>query len=125
MEAAYDDSAGVTAAFNLNLLARINRELGGKVPCEAFAHRAIWNETMSRIEMHLAATQNLAFEIAGARFRMAAGETIHTENSYKYTIPEARLLASIGGWEAVDAWTDEEHLFSLHLWRVARQELQP
>ncbi len=125
LAAAYDDTAGVTAAFNLNLLDRMNRELDGNVPREAFEHRAVWNESLSRIEMHLAATQNLAFEIAGERFWMAAGETIHTENSYKYAVAEARLLAGIAGWDPVSVWTDAKGLFSLHLWRVAREELQP
>jgi dimethylhistidine N-methyltransferase len=125
MKAAYDDRAGVTASFNLNLLDRMNRELGGNIPGEAFRHRAVWNEALGRIEMHLAATRSVAFEVAGERFRMAAGETIHTENSYKYSVPEARLLAGIAGWEPVSVWTDEKELFSLHLWRVARPVLQP
>jgi len=125
IEAAYDDRAGVTAAFNLNLLDRVNRELDGDIPRQAFLHRAIWNEALSRIEMHLAATQNVAFTVAGKHFRMAVGETIHTENSYKYCIREARLLAGIAGWEPVSVWTDEKDLFSLHLWRVARPVLQP
>lgn len=125
LEAAYDDAAGVTAGFNLNLLHRLNRELEGNLPAEAFAHRAVWNEGLSRIEMHLAATRNMAFEVAGERFRMSAGETIHTENSYKYSLSEARLLGWVSGWETVQAWTDDKGLFSLHLWRVARQGLQP
>jgi L-histidine Nalpha-methyltransferase len=78
LETAYDDSAGVTAAFNLNLLHRINRELGGTVPVDAFEHRAVWNDALGRIEMHLVATRDLAFAAAGRSFALVAGETIHT-----------------------------------------------
>ena len=81
--AVYDDSAGVTAAFNMNLIGRINRELGGTVPEDAFRHRAIWNDDRARIEMHLEATRDVTFMIEGRPFDMAAGETIHTENSHK------------------------------------------
>src|SRR5690606_924748 len=84
IETAYDDSAGVTAAFNLNLLHRINRELDGTIDVEAFEHRAEWNDLLGRIEMHLVAQEDMAFRIAGRAFSMRAGETIHTENSYKY-----------------------------------------
>lgn len=80
---AYDDAAGVTAAFNLNLLRRINRELGGTIPVDAFAHRAVWNDARARIEMHLEAQQDVTFEVDGRPFAIAAGETIHTENSPK------------------------------------------
>src|SRR3546814_18871322 len=81
---AYDDAAGITAAFNLNLLDRINRELGGTIPVDAFRHRAIWNETLTRIEMHLEVTRNVDFTIDEHGFAMAAGERIHPENSHKY-----------------------------------------
>ena len=81
---AYDDRQGVTAAFNLNLLHRINRELDSDIPVGAFRHVARWNAWEARIEMHLEATRNVAFTIDGRRFTMAAGETIHTENSHKY-----------------------------------------
>lgn len=125
LEAAYDDSAGITAAFNLNLLDRLNRELGGDVPVEAFEHRATWNDALGRIEMHLVAQRDLAFSVAGRRFTMAAGETIHTENSHKYTLEEARLLARTSGWTPLAAWTDAQAMFSLHVWGAAPEQLQP
>lgn len=125
LEAAYDDAAGVTAAFNLNLLHRINRELGGTVPVEAFEHRAVWNDALGRIEMHLIATRDLGFAAAGRRFAMRAGESIHTENSYKYTREEARFLARASGWEPLADWTDREALFSLHVWRAIPDHLEP
>jgi L-histidine N-alpha-methyltransferase len=94
--AAYDDAAGVTAAFNLNLLERINRELAGTVPVDAFRHRARWNDGAARIEMHLEAIRDLSFTVAGQVFAMTAGETIHTENSHKYGDRDARLLLAAG-----------------------------
>jgi dimethylhistidine N-methyltransferase len=112
---AYDDAAGVTAQFNLNLLHRINRELGGAIPVDAFRHRAIWNDDEARIEMHLEATRDLTFEIAGVIFRMSAGETIHTENSIKYGTRDMRILLRAGGWTPSAEWTDERHLFTLVL----------
>lgn len=125
IEAAYDDAAGVTAAFNLNLLHRINRELDGTVPVDAFEHRAVWNDTLGRIEMHLVATRDVAFRAAGRRFKLAGGESIHTENSYKYTLEEARLLARASGWEPIAAWTDAAGLFSLHVWTAPRAAMEP
>jgi dimethylhistidine N-methyltransferase len=113
--AAYDDAAGVTAAFNLNLLHRINAELGGDIPVEAFRHRAIWNDEMSRIEMHLEALRDLAFTIAGRRFAFAAGATIHTENSHKYGHRDSRLLLRAAGWGVIHDWTDEREWFSIIL----------
>jgi L-histidine Nalpha-methyltransferase len=112
---AYDDAAGVTAAFNLNLLHRINAELGGDIPVDAFRHRAIWNDAMSRIEMHLEAVRGVAFTVAGARFAFAAGETIHTENSHKYGHRDSRLMLRAAGWGVVREWTDEEQWFSIIL----------
>jgi dimethylhistidine N-methyltransferase len=112
---AYDDAAGVTAAFNLNLLVRINRELGGTIPVEAFAHRAIWNDDAARIEMHLEALSDVAFVIDGIAFRMAKGETLHTENSHKYGMRDGRLLLRAGGWEPVSEWSDPEGMFVLIL----------
>jgi len=123
--AAYDDSAGITAQFNLNLIQRVNRELGGTIPVESFDHRAVWNDALGRLEMHLAAREDLTFEVAGRPFAMHAGETIHTENSYKYTIEEAQLLARASGWEPVTAWTDAKRLFSLHLWEAAAERIEP
>lgn len=113
--AAYDDAAGVTAAFNLNLIARINRELEGDLPLDGFAHRAIWNDDKARIEMHLEAVRPLHFHVAGQCFRMEAGETIHTESSHKYGARDERLLLRAGGWEPLHEWTDVDGLFSLIL----------
>jgi dimethylhistidine N-methyltransferase len=104
--AAYDDGEGVTAEFNLNLLKRINRELDGDIPLDAFRHEARWNDILSRIEMHLFATRDVEFAISGQRFRFAAGETIHTENSHKYGERGARVLLLAGGWTPVAEWTD-------------------
>lgn len=112
---AYDDAAGVTARFNLNLLERINRELAGTIPVDAFAHRAIWNDMRARIEMHLEATRDVAFSIEGRNFAMAAGETIHTENSHKYGPRDARILLRSGGWTPIGEWTDPEGKFGLYL----------
>lgn len=113
--AAYDDAAGVTAAFNLNLIRRINRELDGDLPLDGFAHRAVWNDDKARIEMHLEAVRPLHFHVAGQCFRMTEGETIHTESSHKYGPRDERLLLRAGDWEPVREWSDEEGLFSLVL----------
>jgi L-histidine N-alpha-methyltransferase len=113
--AAYDDESGVTAAFNLNLLHRMNAELGGDIPVEDFAHRTLWNEAKSRIEMHLVARRDLAFTVAGRRFVMGAGETIHSENSHKYGPRDAGLLLRAAGWSPVREWTDEGDNFALVL----------
>jgi dimethylhistidine N-methyltransferase len=112
---AYDDAQGVTAAFNLNLLERINRELGGDIPVEAFRHKAIWNDDRARVEMHLEAVRDVAFTVDGRSFEMAAGETIHTENSHKYGARDARILLRSGGWTPVAEWTDPEGLFGVYL----------
>jgi dimethylhistidine N-methyltransferase len=112
---AYDDSTGVTAAFNLNLLERINRELDATIPIDAFRHRAIWNDDRARIEMHLEAVRDVAFVIDGRDFAMTAGETIHTENSHKYGDRDARILLRSGGWTPVAAWTDPAGLFAVYL----------
>jgi len=112
--AAYDDAEGVTAAFNLNLLRRINRELGADFDLSGFAHEARWNAAASRIEMHLVSRRVQAVTVAGRRFAFAAGESIHTENSYKYTIDGFQGLAARAGWTPVDAWADPDRLFSVH-----------
>jgi L-histidine Nalpha-methyltransferase len=125
LEAAYDDAEGVTAAFNLNLLHRINRELGGDIQVDAFEHRSDWHDGYGRIEMHLVATRDIGFTVAGRRFAMTEGETIHTENSYKYTVEEARLMARASGWEPMAHWIDEEGLFSFHVWRAAEVTVAP
>ena len=112
---AYDDPAGVTAAFNLNLLHRINAELNGGIPVDGFRHRAIWNDALSRIEMHLEAVRDLAFTICGRRFAFRQGETIHTENSHKYGHRDSRILLRAAGWGVVAEWTDEREWFSILL----------
>jgi dimethylhistidine N-methyltransferase len=104
--AAYDEPEGVTAEFNLNLLTRINRELDGDIPVDAFRHEARWNDILSRIEMHLIATRDVEFSIAGRSFRFAKGSSIHTENSHKYGERGARVLLLAGGWTPLAEWTD-------------------
>jgi L-histidine N-alpha-methyltransferase len=112
---AYDDKQGVTAAFNLNLLHRINRELRGSVPVDAFRHLARWNEAETRIEMHLLAARDTHFVVEGRHFSIAKGETIHTENSLKYGPREASVLLRAGGWTPIAHWTDDQELFSVIL----------
>jgi dimethylhistidine N-methyltransferase len=115
LEAAYDDAKGITAEFNLNLLRRINRELSGTIPVEEFVHEARWNDEFARIEMHLVASKALDFEVSGKRFEMDAGETIHTENSHKFSRRSANTLLLAGGWTPVARWTDRDRKFSLIL----------
>ncbi|HWW64648.1 MAG TPA: L-histidine N(alpha)-methyltransferase [Sphingomonadaceae bacterium] len=112
---AYDDAEGVTAQFNLNLLRRINRELDGDIAVDAFRHRAIWNDGMARIEMHLEAIRDVTFTICGQLFTMRAGDTIHTENSHKYGPREAHLLLHAGAWTPIREWTDRDGMFALIL----------
>ena len=110
--AAYDDAQGVTAEFNLNLLKRINRELDGDIPEDAFRHEARWNDILSRIEMHLVATRDVEFTIAGRHFRFARGTSIHTENSHKYGQRGGRVLLLAGGWTPHAEWTDSDQDFA-------------
>ncbi|WP_425231025.1 L-histidine N(alpha)-methyltransferase [Sphingomonas sp.] len=123
--AAYEDAAGVTAAFNLNLLARINRELAGTVPLDAFQHEARWNDSAARIEMHLMATRAVSFVVAGLPFTFAEGESIHTENSHKYGARDARLLLRAGGWTPVREWLDDEGRFAVILAEALPPEPAP
>ena len=113
--AAYDDPEGITAAFNLNLLERINRELDGTIPIDGFRHEARWNDILSRIEMHLVATRDVKFTIAGRDFAFARGSSIHTENSHKYGQRGARVLLLAGGWTPVAEWTDAAGDFAIIL----------
>jgi len=122
---AYDDAQGVTARFNLNLATRINRELDGDIPVEKLRHEARWNDTFARIEMHLVAREDIAFAVSGTRFAMKAGESIHTENSHKFTKRSAQLLLAAGGWEPRARWTDEARQFSLVLAEAARPRSAP
>jgi L-histidine N-alpha-methyltransferase len=120
---AYNDAAGVTAAFNLNLAERINRELDGTIPVEALAHHAVWNDARARIEMHLEAVRDIAFHVCGRRFTMRAGETIHTENSHKYDSRSAATLLLASGWEPVQDYGDDS--FMVILARVSADEIEP
>src|SRR5687768_3862484 len=114
LHAAYNDAAGVTAAFNLNLLARINRELGADFEPRRWRHYAFYNPALGRIEMHLVALAAHSVKLGEHRFAFAAGETIHTENSYKYSIEGFRELAAKAGFRSAKVWTDRRGLFALH-----------
>jgi len=114
LHAAYNDARGVTAAFNLNLLARINRDLGGDFGPHRFRHYAFYNATLGRIEMHLVSLAPQKVSIGNHRFAFEAGESIHTENSYKYSVEGFRVLAERAGFKAAKVWVDAKRLFSLH-----------
>ncbi len=114
LHAAYNDAKGVTAEFNLNLLARINRELGGDFRLRRFRHYAFYNTPLGRIEMHLASLVRQAVNIGNHRFEFEAGESIHTENSYKYSIEGFRALARSAGFKGGKVWLDAKGMFSLH-----------
>ena len=103
---AYNDAEGVTSKFNLNLLARINRELGADFDLGAFEHHACYNREHSRIEMHLASTRRQKVRVNGKAVTFRAGETIHTENSYKYTLEAFEALAHGAGWSPLKVWSD-------------------
>jgi dimethylhistidine N-methyltransferase len=118
LEAAYDDRAGVTAAFNLNLLERINRELDGRVDLDRFEHFAFYNEALGRVEIYIRVLADHTARIAGLEFHFAEGELIHTEYSYKYAIPEFQALATRAGFHPLAAWTDRADLFSVHYFRL-------
>ena len=111
---AYDDAQGVTAAFNLNILTRINRELGGNFDLSAFEHRAVWNDLESRIEMHLVSLSAQGVTIGGRGFDFAAGETIHTENSYKYRREAFEAIAERAGWSVLRKWESPEPAFAIY-----------
>ncbi len=117
---AYDDALGVTAAFNKNILVRINRELGANFDLGRFAHRALWNPDLSRIEMHLVSLRRQAVYIPEIEetFRFAPGETIHTENSYKFTMDMIDSIVSNAGMVREQTWTDERNWFTVHLLRA-------
>jgi len=117
---AYDDPAGVTGAFNLNMLARINQAFGPAFPLDAFRHEARFNRQKCRIEMHLVSTRDHSVDLLGHRFTFRRGETIHTENSHKYTIDGFRTLARSAGWSPERVWTDADGLFSVHELTSAR-----
>jgi dimethylhistidine N-methyltransferase len=111
---AYNDASGVTARFNLNVLVRINRELGGNFDLSAFTHRAIYNRERHRIEMHLISKKTQTVRMLGTSFSFRPGESIHTENSYKYSIERFTALARGSGWAVRESWTDPNKMFSVH-----------
>lgn len=115
LNAAYNDTAGITAQFNLNLLSRIQDELDSDIDISAFSHYAFYNPEHGRIEMHLASTRPQRMRIEEHHFEFVTGETIHTENSYKYTITEFAELASDAGFRQQRVWTDDSKLFSVQL----------
>ena len=112
---AYDDAQGVTAAFNLNLLHRINRELDGTIPVDAFRHVVRWNVGSSCIEMYLEAIRDVDFTVAGRPFAMSHSETLHTQDSYKYDCEGAGRLLRAGGWDSIVHWTDRDERLALIL----------
>jgi len=118
LDAAYNDRAGVTAKFNLNLIERINRELDGDLEIDRFEHVAIYNEAEGRIEIYIRSLANQEAWIAGTPILFAKGELIHTEYSYKYSVPEFRALAAEANFRPVDTWTDPAELFSVHYFRL-------
>jgi dimethylhistidine N-methyltransferase len=118
LNAAYNDAAGLNAAFNLNLLHRIKNELGGDLDIDRFAHVAFYNEAEGRVELYVKSLADQTIGIGGRRFRCAADELIHTENSYKYSIPQFHALAARAGFQATATWTDPEKLFSVYYLRL-------
>jgi L-histidine Nalpha-methyltransferase len=114
LHAAYNDARGVTAAFNLNLLARINRELRANFDLRAFAHYAFYNAACGRIEMHLVSLKRQSVRLTRHHFRFGVGESIHTENSYKYSVEDFRALAARAGFTGKRVWLDRRGLFALH-----------
>ncbi|VAV92688.1 FIG00636833: hypothetical protein [hydrothermal vent metagenome] len=112
---AYDDNAGVTAQFSLNLLSRINSELDGNIPVEHFRHVAVWNDLYARIEIYLETQADVTFAIEGREFGLSKGQKLHVENSHKYGLRDARLMLRAGGWSPVREWSDESDYFSLIL----------
>ena len=122
LNAAYNDAAGITAAFNLNLLRRINRELGANFNLDQFVHKAFFNREKSRIEMHLVSLVAQQVSIADCCFEFAAGETIHTENSHKYAIEDFQAMARRAGFKPVKVWTDAEKLFSLQFFKTRGED---
>ncbi len=120
LHAAYNDAAGVTADFNLNVLHRINRELGADFVPSAYRHRAHYAEDAGRIEMHLVSLRDQKVTLAGRVFAFSAGETIHTESSYKYSVEDFQSLAAAAGFTPEHCWVDERRLFSIHYLSVVR-----
>lgn len=118
LNAAYNDKQGVTEKFNLNLLLRMNRELGANFDPALFEHHAFYNRERRRIEMHLASVKRQKVKVAGTMVEFRAGETIHTENSYKYSVSAFAMLARGCGWKSISVWTDRKKYFSVHALRA-------
>lgn len=116
LDAAYNDAEGVTAAFNLNLLTRINRELDADFDLDSFAHNAFYDAELGRVEMHLISLRDQRVRIDGRHFDFATGESIHTESSYKYAIEEFALLASTAGFRLEEVWMDDAAMFSVQFY---------
>ncbi len=127
MLAAYNDDAGITADFNKNVLARLNRELGADFVLNAFEHRAIWNDLESRIEMHLDSKRNQMVQVESLHrtFGFKRGESIHTENCYKFTPASVEDLLLQSGYTLEQTWHDNDHWFGVHLARVIESEIMP
>jgi len=123
--AAYDDPEGVTAQFTLNILTRINRELDGDIPVDAFRHEARWNDILSRIEIHLVAMRGVSFSVSGRGFAVAEGSSIHIENSHKYGPRGSRLLLLAGGWTPVAEWSDAAGDFAIVLAEAQPERFAP
>jgi len=121
LKAAYNDKAGITAKFNLNLLKRINRELGGTFKLDTFEHHAVYNRERNRVEMHLASLKRQKIKVAGESVDFRAGETIHTENSYKYSAESLAALARGVGWLPAGAWTDADQYFSIQVFKLGEE----
>jgi len=119
LHAAYNDRQGITAAFNRNLLERMRNELGAILDADGFAHHAFYNDRLGRIEMHLVSQVRQEICVLGKKFAFERGETIHTENSYKYSIEQFHALARSAGFRPIRVWTDPAHLFSVHYFGVA------
>lgn len=122
LKAAYNDAAGVTAKFNLNLLKRINRELAGTFKLDCFEHHAFYNRERNRVEMHLASRKRQKVKVAGETIDFRAGETIHTENSYKYSLESLAALARGVSWQPLAGWTDADKYFSIQAFKLSRGE---
>ncbi|PCI36756.1 MAG: L-histidine N(alpha)-methyltransferase [Rhodospirillaceae bacterium] len=125
LNAAYDDAQGITAQFNLNLLTRLNRECGADFDLEDFRHRAFYNAKAGRVEMHLVSLRAQTVSLGGANIAFTKGETIHTENSYKYSTSEFQDLSRRAGLMPLHVWTDADQLFSLHYLHVGSQYYMP
>ncbi|HET6436788.1 MAG TPA: L-histidine N(alpha)-methyltransferase [Anaeromyxobacter sp.] len=119
LERAYDDAERITAAFDLNLLTRMNRELGADFPLSGFRHRALWNGRLSRVEMHLVSVRDQVVHVGGVPISFRSGESIHTESAYKWDMHAFDALAALAGWRPVRSWADERAWFSVRLYLAA------